>query len=1185
MRKEVGIDTLVGDYAERGENHGKKCYEKLQKIPGHEEMKVFLYYWDNRDGADFAGWWFGNEVGGSQVWARCISHAPQPPRAGWKIPWDSPRVEVGLLTIEPYGAVAQGHAARGSRGAAAAVTRPLGNNVGANMAAMQIVTLATKEVDETASRCGKTLQAARQVYANASSETSIESLEQALKMLSDEVAALLKMGNTVTQHITEARKCGPAATPAVTELMKLSPRVRTLQASMTTEMNKVKLLVTKAREEAPRRAAEAAAQKEAEERDMNQLNETIPLVYEVASTAHEAVEAVEGKAEPLLESPPEDDGDECFKKVLDEVEQSASDAQTKINEARAHINSKLQAARKYAPDARKAALAEFSRLQGKITEAQKLLNPYKNFKEEFHNRIKIAKLVKQEEERLTGAEVEVAKVEGLGEGELSEDMATELDETITSAQATLKAVQKACEGHVAGAPSSVKGTLQQLIDRAKESHGKIDKVEQATKDQREKAMGSIYIKAGERKVEEIEAGLERMSATEMPFLKGGEMLVQECLDTIKSSEEAITELQTMITDIRTFFAGKNIQIRKFQKEVADNAKEAFQKLADKVNVAVQTISEFKKETDGRKRDVQLREANERMTAAEAKLKAMEEAVAALEEAAKPLLGLEEAELKSFATPLAVKTLTEKLGTDAIAKVRDLRAAAKEVQKEVQRVNTQAMVEVKRGLMKIVARCEASDRACSAAMEGVAAACKAIVDARAAQAQAALRGSILSRSVTLEALFSELSQSSERIPEEAMCKHLESLEGPGFPREQAQLLCRHIEVGGLCRRRFLAFLQQYFIVAKEIAVTSQLDISGGKTIRKAEPDEVIEVLEGPAREPKLGLLRVRGKLLRDGTEGWVSLKGNQGTAFLEEVEKPYFAFLEETPMDTNIRVDDGEAPFKVLQAEDVLELIEGPRREAYPPGLRIRGKAISDGAAGWIHVMDKRGVTYAEADDKCLTCIVSVAITDSEDIADCKVLRKLAVGEVVSQIEAPREDGESGLTRCKVTALKDLKEGWITTKGNAGTVYAKASGTMYKVAKAHALQKGFSSGKSEAVRQIEAGEAFQVLEGPREEKFAAEVRVKGRALADGSVGWITLKGSNVRPWSPFYAVVEATALHDKRSREEASTIRDLEVGESCEILEGPVREADELRMKARAEKDDTIGWVTIKDRAGKDFLRS
>merc|ERR1719373_723285 len=85
-----------------------------------------------------------------------------------------------------------------------------------------------------------------------------------------------------------------------------------------------------------------------------------------------------------------------------------------------------------------------------------------------------------------------------------------------------------------------------------------------------------------------------------------------------------------------------------------------------------------------------------------------------------------------------------------------------------------------------------------------------------------------------------------------------------------------------------------------------DPSEAKTIRKADMDEVIEILEGPKTDAKLGLTRVRGKFLTDGTEGWISVRGNQGTPFLTEVEKPYYACTEEVPLEAEFK-NEGKPP--------------------------------------------------------------------------------------------------------------------------------------------------------------------------------------------------------------------------------------------------------------------------------------
>ena len=50
---------MAGNYVEAGRNHGRKFYQKIEKIEGHNGLKVLLYFWDARDGKDCLGWWFG----------------------------------------------------------------------------------------------------------------------------------------------------------------------------------------------------------------------------------------------------------------------------------------------------------------------------------------------------------------------------------------------------------------------------------------------------------------------------------------------------------------------------------------------------------------------------------------------------------------------------------------------------------------------------------------------------------------------------------------------------------------------------------------------------------------------------------------------------------------------------------------------------------------------------------------------------------------------------------------------------------------------------------------------------------------------------------------------------------------------------------------------------------------------
>merc|ERR1712113_342295 len=68
-------------------------------------VTVLIYFWDDRDGPTFNGWWFGPKVGGDQVWAYNGNKAsPSPPLAKWKVPWDG--AEDPSLRLTPGGSQA-----------------------------------------------------------------------------------------------------------------------------------------------------------------------------------------------------------------------------------------------------------------------------------------------------------------------------------------------------------------------------------------------------------------------------------------------------------------------------------------------------------------------------------------------------------------------------------------------------------------------------------------------------------------------------------------------------------------------------------------------------------------------------------------------------------------------------------------------------------------------------------------------------------------------------------------------------------------------------------------------------------------------------------------------------------------------------------------------------------------------
>jgi len=452
--------------------------------------------------------------------------------------------------------------------------------------------------------------------------------------------------------------------------------------------------------------------------------------------------------------------------------------------------------------------------------------------------------------------------------------------------------------------------------------------------------------------------------------------------------------------------------------------------------------------------------------------------------------------------------------------------------------------------------------------------------------ALLRTEARRRGTSMGVLFDELAgDGAACVPEEAFVQRVQALPDCDLSPEQALLVCRHVELGGISRRSFLRITQQHLICVKKIGITDLFDISKGKTARLIDVDEVVEVLEGPTRDDSLGITRVRAKALNDGVTGWVTLKGKSGTVFLKDTVKPFLYCVAKVPLEEEELHRDGSAAVRTLKPDEVLEVLEGPREAKIGASLRCRGKACRDGAEGWFTVKDSAGADNATLDTKYLVCLQAVAITDVQDIKACKVVKKLTAGEALRCLEDPFTCPSTGATRVRATSVKDQTEGWVTIKGNQGKVYAKECQAHYAIVRDTPIQTSFLSNAASQIRMLLQGEAVEVTEGPKKETSQPCVRVKGRALSDGAVGWVTMRDDCLQKWSPIYKCVSGTFISETLSVKDSKVVRRLQVGEVIEALEGPSEEPalGILRIRGRCEKDGAVGWITIKGNQGSAFL--
>lgn len=405
--------------------------------------------------------------------------------------------------------------------------------------------------------------------------------------------------------------------------------------------------------------------------------------------------------------------------------------------------------------------------------------------------------------------------------------------------------------------------------------------------------------------------------------------------------------------------------------------------------------------------------------------------------------------------------------------------------------------------------------------------------------------------------------------------------PGLELKPGQLevgLARYSS--GVSRLKALCLLQRFVRCAKDIAVTSGFDVKDGKTLRKLVLDEIAEVLEEERTDEGTGMVRCLVRALADNSEGWVTVRGNQGTTFMEPCPKPFYILDDEVQVQAGFSSSSAEV--RRVRAGEVLELLEGPRREEANEVLRARGRGPSDARDGWVTFKDAAGNEHFEQAKGLYVCRQAIAVTPELDITAGKPIRKLEAGEVMEVVGEVQTD-KKGLQRIKIKTKKDALEGYVTLKGNQGTAFVEDSDKHFICKVAVPLEQRFQSG-SPLIRSLEVGEVFEIKDAPKAETKEGASRLRGRNLADGSEGWFNGPSEITSPWSPAYVCKQSTAVTDGLDIS-TTALRKLEVGEKLEALDTPAVEPTSglMRVRLRCERDGTSGFATVRSQQGAVLL--
>jgi len=178
--------------------------------------------------------------------------------------------------------------------------------------------------------------------------------------------------------------------------------------------------------------------------------------------------------------------------------------------------------------------------------------------------------------------------------------------------------------------------------------------------------------------------------------------------------------------------------------------------------------------------------------------------------------------------------------------------------------------------------------------------------------------------------------------------------------QVEKLFDHIaggeETTNLSKARFLELIRLYYKCVKATVMTEGVSIKS-KTVRRLLAGEVLEALEGPQNEEGAKVMRVKCLSVEDGTVGFVTVAGNQGTPFLVPGGNVY-AVVRETVMTDGVSVAESKTVRRLAKGE-LIEVVEFGKLDETLGVKRLKGKAKLDGALGWITLEGNQGTAFLE----------------------------------------------------------------------------------------------------------------------------------------------------------------------------------------------------------------------------------
>jgi len=267
----------------------------------------------------------------------------------------------------------------------------------------------------------------------------------------------------------------------------------------------------------------------------------------------------------------------------------------------------------------------------------------------------------------------------------------------------------------------------------------------------------------------------------------------------------------------------------------------------------------------------------------------------------------------------------------------------------------------------------------------------------------------------------------------------------------------------------------------------------------------------------------------------------------------------------------------LALNEVFEILEGPKEDKETQVQRVRGRALRDGAEGWVAVTNAQGSTFLKSIEKPFVWCSSDSDMLSTSTSSAKKKRQLVKGEVLELLEGPREETQDPELIMKCVASKDGASGWITLRDASGEEIASPSQGLFVCKSTIAMTDVFDIKECQVVRKVDVGETLEVVGETKQDSTVEISRLEFRSIRDGKKGWVTLRGNQgtifMEPSMSHYVLSADGTMRSSAARSSA-VVREIQKGETLEAVESPIEDQPESRVlaKVRALESAEDGWI-------------